>query len=115
MNTATTTTLTLNEGYFARRNGFDWLFAVLVVAGGLWALQRYGAYMDVYEKGILLGSIPCAIWLGWFWRPLSVLMLGVTALRPLGAGLYQQAGAGSPARADTAPANSVQRNTRGPS
>jgi hypothetical protein len=31
-------------------------------------LQRYGAYMDVYEKGILLGAIPCVIWLGWFWR-----------------------------------------------
>ena len=101
MNTATTTTLTLNEGYFARRNGFDWLFAVLVVAGGLWALQRYGAYMDVYEKGILLGSIPCAIWLGWFWRPLSVLMLGVAALSLLAVGLYQQDGAGSLARADT--------------
>ena len=101
MNTATTTTLTLSEGYFARRNGFDWLFAVLVVAGGLWALQRYGAYMDVYEKGILLGSIPCAIWLGWFWRPLSVLMLGVAALSLLAVGLYQQDGAGSLARADT--------------
>jgi cytochrome c-type biogenesis protein CcsB len=71
------------------------------VAGGLWALQRYGAYMDVYEKGILLGSIPCAIWLGWFWRPLSVLMLGVAALSLLAVGLYQQDGAGSLARADT--------------
>jgi hypothetical protein len=27
-------------------------------------------FMDVYEKGILLGAIPAAIWLGWFWRPL---------------------------------------------
>ena len=26
MNTATTTTLTLNEGFFARRSLFDWLF-----------------------------------------------------------------------------------------
>ena len=56
MNTATTTTVTLNEGFFARRNWLDWLFAAIVVAGGLFALQRYAAYMDVYEKGILLGS-----------------------------------------------------------
>jgi hypothetical protein len=42
---------------------------VLAVAGGLFAFQRYGAFMDVYEKGILLApSRP--IWLGWFWRPL---------------------------------------------
>lgn len=76
MNTATTTTVTLNEGFFARRNWLDWLFAAIVVAGGLFALQRYAAYMDVYEKGILLGSIPGAIWLGWFWRPLARLPSG---------------------------------------
>ena len=66
MNTATTTTVTLNEGFFALRNWLDWLFAAIVVAGGLFALQRYAAYMDVYEKGILLGSIPGAIWQRWY-------------------------------------------------
>jgi len=38
MNTATTTnttTLTLDEGFFSRRNWFDWLFALVVAAGGL--------------------------------------------------------------------------------
>ena len=39
MNTATTTIL-LNEGFFARRNWFDWLFAAIVTVGGLYALQR---------------------------------------------------------------------------
>ena len=74
MNTATTTTLTLNEGFFARRNWFDWVFAALVAAGLLYALQRYGEYMDVYEKCILVGTIPAAIWLGWFWRSLRALL-----------------------------------------
>ena len=100
MNTATTT-LTLNEGYFARRNWLDWLFAALVLAGGLFALQRYGAHMDVYEKGILLGSIPGAIWLGWFWRPLRLLMLAVAGCSLLAIGLYQNNGAGDLARAET--------------
>ena len=100
MNTATTT-LTLSEGYFARRSWWDWLFALLVVAGGVFALQRYAAYMDVYEKAILLGSIPSAIWLGWFWRPLSTLMLMVAACSLLAIGLYQNNGAGDLARADT--------------
>ena len=40
----------LNEGFFSRRNWLDWLFAVLVTVGGLYAFQRYSAYMDVYEK-----------------------------------------------------------------
>lgn len=89
MNTATTTTISLNEGYWARRNWFDWLFAVLVLAGGLFALQRYGAHMDGYEKAILVGCIPGAVWLGWFWRPLRALMLGVAACALLAIALYQ--------------------------
>ena len=105
MNTATSsstvTTITLNEGFFARRNWFDWLFAAIVAVGALYALQRYGAFMDVYEKGILLGAIPSTIWLGWFWRPLRVLMLVVAAVALMAIGLYQQDGAGSLARADT--------------
>ena len=47
MNTATTTsptTLTLNESFSSRRNWFDWLFALIVAAGGLFALQRYAVY-----------------------------------------------------------------------
>ncbi|MCE1251154.1 MAG: c-type cytochrome biogenesis protein CcsB [Comamonadaceae bacterium] len=100
MNTATTT-LTLNEGYFSRRNWFDWLFALLVVAGGLFALQRYAAFMDGYEKGILLCAIPSLIWLGWFWRPLAALMLAVAAFSLLALGLYQDGDGGNLARADT--------------
>lgn len=88
MNTATST-MALNEGFLARRNWQDWVFALLVLAGGAVALQRYGAFMDGYEKAILVGTVPCAIWLGWFWRPLQKLMLGVAALSLLAIWLYQ--------------------------
>jgi cytochrome c-type biogenesis protein CcsB len=96
MNTATTT-LSLHEGFFSRRNWFDWLFAVIVVAGGAYAFARYAAYMDVYEKGILIVAVPAAIWIGWFWRPLRVLMLAVGASSLLGIALYE----GSLARAES--------------
>jgi cytochrome c-type biogenesis protein CcsB len=79
----------LNKGYFARRNLLDWLFAALVLAGGLFAFVRYQVHMDVYEKGILLGTIPSAIAMGWFWRPLRALMLGVTLASLVGIWLYQ--------------------------
>ena len=102
MNTATLTkTITLNEGFFARRNWFDWLFAALVIAGGLFAFTRYASFMDVYEKAILVGTVPAAIWMGWFWRPLRVLMLVVTGFSLLAIASYQQDGAGSLARAET--------------
>ncbi len=82
-------TLSLNEGYFSRRNALDWVFAALVAGGFLYAFARYSAYMDIYEKGILLAAIPAAVALGWFWRPLRVLMLVVSGFALLGISSYQ--------------------------
>ena len=87
----------LNESFLSRRNALDWVFAVLVIGSGLFAFTRYADAMDVYEKGILLAAMPAAIWLGWFWRPLSVLMMTVGALSLVGITAYQ----GSLARAET--------------
>lgn len=94
MNTASATlskTVTLNEGYFSRRNAFDWVFALILIAAGLYTFVRYQASMDVYEQGILIGTIPSAIMLGWFWRPLRTLMLSVAGLSVLGIVSYNGA------------------------
>src|SRR5438105_240341 len=88
MNTATTT-LTLNPGFFSNRGWFDWLFAAIVIAGGAYAFASYAPYMDVYEKGILVGAVPAAIWLGWTWRPLRVLMLVAAGVSLLAIASYQ--------------------------
>ena len=45
--------------------------------------------MDVYEQGILIGTLPAVIWLAWFWRPLRTLVLVVTGLSLLAIYLYQ--------------------------
>ena len=79
----------LHEGYFVRRNVLDWLFAALVLAGGVFAFVRYQPAMDGYEQAILLGTIPAAIAMGWFWRPLRALMLVVTLASLLGIWSYQ--------------------------
>jgi cytochrome c-type biogenesis protein CcsB len=98
MNTATTTTttLTFDEGFFGKRSPFDWVFALIIAGGGIFAFSRYAQYMDVYEKGILFAAMPAAIWLGWFWRPLRVLMLAVACFSLLGIASYE----GQLARAD---------------
>jgi cytochrome c-type biogenesis protein CcsB len=79
----------LEAGYLARRNIWDWLFAVLVVAGAVVAFALYSEHMDVYEKSILAGTVPSIIWLGWFWRPLRTLTLVVSAFSLLSIWLYQ--------------------------
>lgn len=98
MNTATTTTtIALHEGFFTRRTLFDWVFAVIVAGGGFYAFVQYNQYMDVYEKGILVGTVPAMVWLAWFWRPLRVLTLVVAGFALLGVWSYQ----GELARADS--------------
>jgi cytochrome c-type biogenesis protein CcsB len=88
-----TTTMTLGRtggplGAFTGRSRYDWLFAALVLAGGAFAFTRYAGAMDVYEKAILIGAMPAAISLGWFWGPLRTLMIAVGAATLLAIGLY---------------------------
>ena len=96
--TDTSTTVTqwqdLSDSGDARqvRGRPDWtdalFFAVLAVGAGF-ALQRYSQSMDIYEKYILVFTVPSLVWLGWLWRPLRTLMIasGLSAL--LAIWLYQ--------------------------
>jgi cytochrome c-type biogenesis protein CcsB len=84
-----TTTLPLaRSNPLARLNWADWGFALLVLAGAAYALQRYGTRMDVYETWILIGTAPSLIALGWYWRPLRLLGVGVAAASLLAISLY---------------------------
>jgi cytochrome c-type biogenesis protein CcsB len=69
-------------GFFRRLNAIDWLYALCLAAGALFAFNRYSAHMDVYEKAILLLSAPTFAWLGWQWKQVRWLMalLAVLAL-----------------------------------
>ncbi|MDN8611820.1 c-type cytochrome biogenesis protein CcsB [Variovorax ginsengisoli] len=93
----TTTTLTLNDSWLSRRNALDWVFALLVLAGAVFAFSRYHGAMDYYEQTILVAAVPAAVWLGWFWRPLRVLAIVVAAAALLAIASYQ----GDLARADS--------------
>jgi cytochrome c-type biogenesis protein CcsB len=86
-----TTTLPLaRSNPLARLNWADWGFALLVLAGTAYALQRYGTRMDVYETWILIGTAPSLIALGWYWRPLRALGVGVAAAALLAISLYER-------------------------
>ncbi|NBD21101.1 c-type cytochrome biogenesis protein CcsB [Aquabacterium fontiphilum] len=71
------------------RDLWDWLFALALVAVGGYTYALLHPHMDVYEKAILAGSVPSLIWLGWFWRPLRLLMVGVGAAAGLAIVLYR--------------------------
>ena len=74
-----------------QRTPLDWAFALAILAVTAWAIQRYGAAMDVYEKGITLCAAPSAIALGWFWSPLRWLFAGTGLGAALAIALYNRA------------------------
>ncbi|MGO4380100.1 c-type cytochrome biogenesis protein CcsB [Pseudoduganella sp. RAF53_2] len=67
-------TYTQAPGYFKRLGALDWLFALALLAGALYALNRFGAFMDYYEKSILVAAVPTFAALGWHWKPVRWLM-----------------------------------------
>ena len=67
-------TYTQAPGYFKRLTLIDWLFGLALMAGALYALNRFGAYMDIYEKVILVSSAPVFAALGWHWKPVRWVM-----------------------------------------
>lgn len=70
------------SGFFRRLSVIDWLYGALLLAGALFALNRYGHHMDGYERAILVLSAPTFAWLGWHWKSVRWLMalLAVLAL-----------------------------------
>ena len=88
--------------YFRRLGWFDWLFAAMLAAGAGYAFSRYGAYMDGYERGILVAAVPAFAWLGWTWKPVRVLMIGIAVLALFGVSQYSGANGPELARAEQA-------------
>lgn len=75
-------------GFFKRLTIIDWLYAVALVAGALFALNRYTDHMDYYEKIILVLTAPTFAWLGWYWKPIRPLMVVLAVLSLSAIALY---------------------------
>lgn len=71
-----------------RLTWFDWLFTAIVVGGGIAAFARYGEFMDIYERSILLATIPSLVAGGWFWKPFRPLFIVVGAFSLFALNLY---------------------------
>ncbi|MDD2933692.1 MAG: c-type cytochrome biogenesis protein CcsB [Methylotenera sp.] len=65
-----------------RLNWQDWLYALIIVAGSVFAYIQYAQYMDIYEVGFLFGAAALFSYLGWQWKRLAklVLIVGVVSL-----------------------------------
>ncbi len=73
-----------------RLTAWDWLWALVIVAGSIGVWWFYRSAMDGYEVAIQIGSTVALIAWGWYWRPaqafaLTVALLTATALWRYGA------------------------------
>lgn len=76
------------EPIFKRLSWQDWLYALLLTAGAIFAYQQYGSYMNGYETGFLFGAAIVFSWLGWYWKPVRLLIVGVAAISIFAINLY---------------------------
>lgn len=76
------------EPMFKRLSWQDWLYAILLVAGAIFAYAQYGSYMDAYETVFLFGAAAVFSWLGWYWKPVRLLIIGVGAVSVFSISLY---------------------------
>ena len=88
----------LEPSFLRRLSWVDWAFAVMLVIGAGFALMQYGHWMNVYDKAVLIAAVPTFALLGWHWKPVRPLMVGITVLSLFAIQLYQ----GNLARAEQA-------------
>lgn len=74
--------------FLQRLTWVDWAYALLLLVGALFAFSRYGAFMDVYEAGFLFGAAAGFGWLGWFFKPVRALVVGIGVLSLFGIQQY---------------------------
>ncbi|MBX9676454.1 MAG: c-type cytochrome biogenesis protein CcsB [Methylotenera sp.] len=76
----------------------DWLYATLLAAGAIFAYNQYSQYMDIYEVSFLFGAAAIFSYLGWRWKSLAKLVIGVGVISLFSISLYD----GNQARATQA-------------
>lgn len=79
---------TPTPSFFKRLTATDWLFGAALMVAALYILGRFGAYMDVYEKIILVATVPALAWLGWYWKSLRALTVILVVLALSAIALY---------------------------
>ncbi len=73
-----------------KTNGwFEWVYAALLLVGAIYAFKQYSAFMDSYEVGFLFAAVALFSWLGWQWKALAKLVLGVGVISLIAVSAYQ--------------------------
>ncbi|WP_018152574.1 c-type cytochrome biogenesis protein CcsB [Leeia oryzae] len=68
---------------------FDLVFAIGILLSAFYVFTHFNADMDIYEKIILMATAPAVIALGWYWKSIRPLVIGIAALSLWSISLHQ--------------------------
>ncbi len=66
----------------------DYLYSLILLAGGIFAFNQYSHFMDVYEIGFLFSAVALFSYLGWQWKSLGKLVLAIGAVSLFSISMY---------------------------
>jgi len=72
-----------------RLDWLDYVYAIILVAGAIFAYSKYAHHMDVYEISFLFSAAALFSYLGWQWRSLGKLVIAVGVISLISISLYQ--------------------------
>ncbi|MCW8929973.1 MAG: c-type cytochrome biogenesis protein CcsB [Gammaproteobacteria bacterium] len=76
------------QSFWRQLGSFDWVWAIGLVLASGYAWQQYSSLMDVYEVGILFGTVISLIAWGWLWKPVRAYTIAVALLSLFSIYLY---------------------------
>ena len=74
--------------FFSQLKLQDWLYAAVLMMAASFAFSKYSQYMDIYETTFLFGAGLVFSLLGWCWKPMRLLVIGVAAISLFSINLY---------------------------
>lgn len=76
------------QSLLRRLNWPDYLYAALLAAGAVFAYSKYTNFMDIYEVSFLFIFTAVFSWLGWQWKAMRGLIVGVAVVSLFSISLY---------------------------
>ena len=76
------------QSLLQRLNWPDYIYAALLVVGALFAYNKYAHFMDIYEVSFLFIFAGVFSWLGWQWKAMRGLIMGVAVVSLFSISLY---------------------------
>ncbi|MEJ2398319.1 MAG: hypothetical protein P8Z67_08730, partial [Gammaproteobacteria bacterium] len=79
------------RSFFRSLSPIDWVYAILLFAGAIFAYHKYSYLMSYYGVIIMFAAAAGLSVFGWYWKSIRVLLAVVAAVSLVAVTLYEPA------------------------